>query len=199
MEEMTEAFSLSRVSPSGARFNFAKAKWFNKQYLSQMQAADLLALVEPQLQEAGVDTSNREQLLSIAELLKMRLDFTTEFYAQSSYFYQALDYDAVFTKNQKNFQKKVLNKWNDDQRAFLEQLITQLQQTTPYTAAALQSNLDPLIGDRQGEVLPIFRLALSGNMGGPGIYDIMAVLGPSATTQRLQKFMAFCEAYKAAH
>lgn len=198
-QSMIEAFSLERVSPSGARFNFAKAKWFNKQYLAQIQAADLLALVEPQLKEKGVDTSHRDQLLAIAELLKVRLDFVGDFYEQSSYFYEALDYELVFEQHQKNFQKKVLDKWNADQKAFLEQLIAQIQQTTPYTTAALEASLAPLIGDRQGEVLPIFRLGLSGNMGGPSIYDIMAILGSATVTERLQQFMAFCEAHQAAH
>lgn len=198
-EDMIQAFSLGRVSPSGARFNFAKAKWFNKQYLAQMKAEDLLALVRPQLEAKGVDTSQTAQLVAIAELLKVRLDFVGDFYDQSNYFYEVLDYEVVLTKHQKNFQKKVLNKWNAEQKAFLEQLMEQIQQTEPYTAEALEASLSPLIGDRQGEVLPIFRLGLSGNMGGPSIYDIMAILGSEVVVERLGNFMTFCEAHQAAH
>lgn len=197
-EDMIQAFSLGRVSPSGARFNFAKAQWFNKQYLAQMKAEDLLTLVQPQLEAKGVDTSQKAQLLAIAEVLKVRLDFVGEFYDQSSYFYEALDYEVVLAKHQKNFQKKVLNKWDANQKAFLEQLIEQIQQTEPYTTEALEASLSPLIGDRQGEVLPIFRLGLSGNMGGPSIYDIMAILGRETVVERLENFMAFCEAHQAA-
>ena len=196
--EMIQAFQLDRVSSSGARFNFQKAKWFNKQYLAQLEAETLLDLVAPQLEAHGVDLGQRASLLQIAELLKVRLDFTTDFYAQSSYFYQALDYAVVADKNQKSFKNKVLKKWNDAQRTLLTQLIEQIKATKPYTAAQLEEGLAPLIGDKQGEVLPFFRWVLSGTMSGRGVYDIMAVLGQAETVTRLEKFANFCEQYEPA-
>ncbi len=41
--------------------------------------------------------------------------------------------------------------------------------------------------------MPIFRLGLSGEMGGPGVYDIMEVLGKEKTLERLTDFTTFCE------
>lgn len=192
MEDMIKAFQLERVSSSGARFNFQKAKWFNKQYLAEMKAEDLLDLVEPQLKENGVDTNLRGQLLHIAELLKVRLDYTTDFYAQSSYFYSDLDYNAVAASNQKSFNNKVLKKWTPELQDLIGSLITQVKQTDPYSAANLEEGLTALIGDQQGAVLPVFRLALSGIMSGPSVYDIMSVLGKETTVQRLSAFVSFC-------
>lgn len=191
-EEMIQQFSLDRVSSSGARFNFQKAKWFNKQYLAQLEDAALVELVRPSLQEHGV-TASQEELEKIANLLKVRLDYTVDFYAQANYFFNALDLDAVAASNQKTFQNKVVKKWNAAQKELLERLIDTLQQVEQFDATTLEAALEPVIGDKQGEVLPIFRLGLSGTMSGPGVYDIMSVLGKKKTVARLQEFLTFCE------
>lgn len=191
-EEMIQQFSLDRVSSSGARFNFQKANWFNKQYLAQLEDAALVELVRPSLEEHGV-TASQEELEKIAHLLKVRLDYTVDFYAQANYFFDSLDLDAVAASNQKTFQNKVVKKWSSAQKELLERLIDSLQQANSFDAATLEAALEPIIGDKQGDVLPIFRLGLSGTMSGPGVYDIMSVLGKEKTVTRLQEFLTFCE------
>jgi glutamyl/glutaminyl-tRNA synthetase len=191
-EEMIQQFSLDRVSSSGARFNFQKAKWFNKQYLANIENADLIALVRSSLDENQV-VADQAMLEKIAGLLKVRLDYTVDFYAQASYFFNDLDLEAVAANNQKTFKNKVLKNWGADQKALLERLIEALTQVDTFEAAPLESALEAIIGDKQREVLPIFRLGLSGTMSGPGVYDIMAVLGQEKAVARLQDFMVFCE------
>ncbi len=190
--EMIQQFSLDRVSSSGARFNFQKAKWFNKQYLAQLENAALVDLVRPSLEAHGVERT-QEALERIAELLKVRLDYVVDFYAQGVYFFHDLDLDAVAASNQKTFQNKVVKKWSPAQKALLERLIDTLAAVNDFEAAPLEAAIEPVIGDKQGDVLPIFRLGLSGTMSGPGVYDIMAVLGREKTITRLQAFLSFCE------
>lgn len=191
-EEMIEHFSLDRVSSSGARFNFQKAKWFNKQYLSNLSNAALVELARPSLQAHAV-TASQEELEKIAELLKVRLDYTVDFYTQAHYFFDTLDLNAVAASNQKTFQNKVVKKWSAAQKDLLQRLIDTLQSTPTFEATNLEAALEPVIGEKQGELLPIFRLGLSGTMSGPGVYDIMAVLGREKTITRLQEFLVFCE------
>ena len=47
MQELIDAFSLERVSKSGARFQPDKAKWFNAQYMHRKSDAELAALYQP--------------------------------------------------------------------------------------------------------------------------------------------------------
>ncbi|MGH1334488.1 MAG: glutamate--tRNA ligase [Aureispira sp.] len=191
-EEMVQQFSLDRVSSSGARFNFQKAKWFNKQYLAKLDNAALVDLVRPSL-DAHKVTASQGELERIAELLKVRLDYLFDFYAQSNYFFESLDVDRVAEKNQKTFQNKIVKKWDAAQKDLLERLIEALEQVDNFEASTLEETLQPIIGERQGQVLPVFRLGLSGTMSGPGVYDIMAVLGQEKTIARLQAFLTFCE------
>ncbi|BDS13345.1 glutamate--tRNA ligase [Aureispira anguillae] len=191
-EEMINSFTMDRVSSSGARFNFEKAKWFNKQYLAQMENADLVVLVRPTL-DAHKVVVEEKKLERIAELLKMRINYTTDFYAQGSYFFNDLDLEAVAERHQKNFQKKILNKWGDEQKAFMNRLIEIISSADHLVSIYIEAILEPTIADRKGEILPILRLGLSGEMGGPSIYEIMEVLGKNETIKRLLAFIDFCE------
>ncbi|WP_052597605.1 glutamate--tRNA ligase [Aureispira sp. CCB-QB1] len=189
-KEMIDGFSMDRVSSSGARFNFEKANWFNKQYLAQMENADLVNLVRVDLESKGVQMSE-EKLNAVAGLLKMRINYVTDFYIQGHYFFHDLDLEAVVAKHQKNFQKKVLNKWNEDLEALLKKLTEALATLSPFDASNLEKTIEPLIEEKKGEVLPIFRLGLSGEMGGPSVYEIMAILGQEETLNRLSSFITF--------
>lgn len=191
-QEMIDEFSMDRVSSSGARFNFEKANWFNKQYLAQMENADLVDLVRLDLESKGVQMT-ADKLNDIAGLLKMRINYVTDFYTQGYYFFHDLDLEAVVAKHQKNFEKKVLNKWNADLNGLLEQLLSVLATVSPFDASNLESTIEPLIEAQKGEVLPIFRLGLSGEMGGPSVYEIMAILGQEETLSRLTAFVGFCK------
>ncbi|MCX7805214.1 MAG: glutamate--tRNA ligase [Planctomycetota bacterium] len=59
-EEMIAAFSLERVRPSPARFDYRKLEWFNSQYIARMPAGKLRELLEGELAAAGLDTSGRD-------------------------------------------------------------------------------------------------------------------------------------------
>lgn len=191
-QEMIDGFSMERVSSSGARFNFEKANWFNKQYLAQSENADLVNLVRSDLEAKGVQMT-ASKLNNIAGLLKMRINYVSDFYAQGHYFFHDLDLEAVAVKHKKNFEKKILNKWDDSLNELLEKLLSVLANVSPFDASNLEQTIEPLIEENKGGVLPIFRLGLSGEMGGPSVYEIMAILEQEESLNRLSAFVEFCK------
>ena len=58
MQELIDAFSLERVSKSGARFQPDKAKWFNAQYMHRKSDAELAALYQPILRAHGIEVTD---------------------------------------------------------------------------------------------------------------------------------------------
>ncbi len=196
IKDLIKSFSLNRVSVSGARFNFEKAKWFNKQYLA---AADDQYLIDL-LQKSFAKYNSNGATISfqkVVNLLKPRVNFLGDFLGQSSYFYNELDYDSVVTKHHKNFQKKIVNHWSNELCEQYLTLIHTIERCTDFASQQLEQIIEPLISEQKGKVLPFFRLALSGEMGGPGIYDIMEVLGAAETIKRLKGFVGFCKSYDA--
>lgn len=193
LEELVQAFDLDRVSSSGARFNFEKANWFNKQYLGHLETNHLMELVKPTLAAHGVELE-QDKLMLITELLKPRINYLTDFYPQGIYFFKDLNLEEVAKVHANSLQKKVLDKWSDQRLAELTLLLSKIEAANPFTAKTLEESIEPLIEENKGDVLPIFRLGLSGEMNGPGVYEMMEVLGKNETLKRLNTFIAFCKA-----
>ncbi|HXH28341.1 MAG TPA: glutamate--tRNA ligase, partial [Candidatus Polarisedimenticolia bacterium] len=85
-EEMIAAFSLEGINRKGAVFDEAKLEWLNGQYINDLPAARLAALVRPALESAGLwrpqldeGGSERDWLLRLLETLKARSKRLTDF------------------------------------------------------------------------------------------------------------------------
>ena len=77
MDELIGAFSLERVSKSGARFNPEKARWFNAQYLHAKSDAELAGILMPVLKEKGIEAGKDRAEKAVA-LIKERATFPQE-------------------------------------------------------------------------------------------------------------------------
>lgn len=190
-EELIQAFTLERVSPSGAKFSFEKANWFNKQYLGHLSNEKLTDLVKPILKNKGVNIA-ADKLDLVVTLLKPRISYLTDFYPNAEYFFHNLDLNAVKTKHEHAFQTKILDKWTQERVAELNELLKNIEAVNPFDATTLESVVEPLMADKKGDILPILRLGLSGETGGAGVYEIMEVLGKEESIKRLLKFIEFC-------
>ena len=60
LEEAAKEFSLERVNKAGAKFDWAKLDWLNSQYLHEMPAEKLVALLIPYWQEAGYQVNKKQ-------------------------------------------------------------------------------------------------------------------------------------------
>eukprot|EP01034_Spumella_vulgaris_P003951 gene3951-5058_t len=58
LEELVKEFSLEKVSKAGAKFDFEKAKWFNREYLRSHSDAELAQAVRPTVEAAGFTPSD---------------------------------------------------------------------------------------------------------------------------------------------
>ncbi|MDE5707799.1 MAG: glutamate--tRNA ligase, partial [Alistipes sp.] len=98
MEELIGAFSLERVSKSGARFQPEKAKWFNAQYMHRMSDSELAAIYQPVLREHGIEVSD-ELAGRAAGIMKERATLTTDLWGLTSFFFVApTEYEEKQTK-----------------------------------------------------------------------------------------------------
>ncbi|MBX2845725.1 MAG: glutamate--tRNA ligase, partial [Saprospiraceae bacterium] len=72
LEELIEAFDLEKVSKSGARFDYDKAKWFNQQHLIQKDDEAIAIDAHPYFAEAGMELS-AETIFKVVQLYKERV------------------------------------------------------------------------------------------------------------------------------
>jgi len=183
LEELAEAFSLERIGKSGAKFDFEKAKWYNQQYLMAKSGEQLATLIRPAVEEKGYDVSDT-YLAQACDLMKERVVFLSDFLKDAYYLFEPVNaYD----------EKPIRKRWKPERQAAFDQLADLIKGTSPFAAEGIENAVKGFIeetGLKFGEVFPILRIALSGTMKGPSVFDMIEVLGKDAVDQRLRKAYA---------
>jgi glutamyl-tRNA synthetase len=180
LEELCEAFSLEKISKSGARFDYDKAKWFNQQYLHATDDVVLATQIKPLAEAKGYHVSD-EYLAQVCHLMKGRATFLPDLVEQSSYLF-----DDVQVFDNENIAKR----WKPESRPVFEALADHVKAQPSFEAAALEASVKAFMAERglkPGEVMPILRLSLAGTMQGPGVFELMELLGNDRTVDRLAK------------
>ena len=183
MQELINAFSLDRVSKSGARFQPDKAKWFNAQYMHRKSDAELAALFQPILREHGVVVSD-EIAGRAAGIMKERATFITDLWDLTSYFFIAPhEYD----------EKQVKKYWKGDNPAHLAEVREVLASIDDFSLENTERVVNAWIAEKgygMGQVMNTLRLALVGAGKGPGMYDVTSFLGKEETLRRIDYLLA---------
>ena len=179
-EELIKLFDLERVSKSGARFDIEKAKWFNHQYLHQKNSEELAKEYLKILSEKNVNSS-QEIVEKIVALIRDRATFITDFWELSSFFFIApTQYDEKAMKKQ----------WKENSSEILDKIVNILGSQEDFSSANTEHIVKEFItnnGFSLGQVMPLIRLALVGEMKGPHIFDIAEIIGKDETIKRLEK------------
>ncbi|MDR3350305.1 MAG: glutamate--tRNA ligase [Prevotellaceae bacterium] len=170
MDELTACFRLERVIKSGARFNPEKAKWFNQQYLKAMPDEALAQLFQPVLKAKNI-TASDAYVAAVCGLVKERAVFVEDFWELSSYFFTA----------PANFDEKVVRKyWKPETADSIRQIADLISHTVPFTKEKLETAAHEWILSHNlgmGAVMNALRLCIVGTSKGPGLFDIIALLG----------------------
>jgi glutamyl-tRNA synthetase len=180
LEELGSIFSLERVGKSGSKFDPEKTKWFNHQYLIQREPDELSRLFMSVLKDKGIETT-LETVSRIVPLVKDRVNFVHEMWAQASFFFEApQSYD----------EKTVSKRWKEDTGALMTRLASQLSSIEPFNAENTETNIKEWITANElnmGAVMNAFRLAIVGESKGPHMFDIISIIGKEETLLRINR------------
>jgi len=180
LDELVEAFSMERVIKSGAKFNPDKAKWFNMEYLRMRDNATLAKEFGTILGSKGISRPDA-YIEHVVELIKERAHFVKDLWDLSDYLFVApTAYDqAVKTKF-----------WKEDTPQILKEVCQMLEGLETFSKESIEHSLSPYIKERgwqMGSVMNTLRLSLVGESKGPGVADIMDLLGKEETILRILK------------
>src|SRR3546814_819416 len=126
LNELIDKFSLERISKAGAKFDFEKAKWFNHEWIKRSDDDNLVPQLTALLAGHGLSRVDEKQLSSILALVKDRLTFLSDFWAQASFFFKRPDsYELA----------AVQPRWNTEQTAFFVDMIVKLENSDPRSEA----------------------------------------------------------------
>jgi glutamyl-tRNA synthetase len=179
-DELIEAFSIDRVGKAGARFDPEKAKWFNHQHLQMKSDEELKELFQKILKEKGIEAPG-EYVVKVIRLIKDRATFVSDFWEHSDFFFIApVEYDA----------KMVKKRWKENTGDILANLMKALEKTDNFSAATLEPAIKEYLEKNElgmGQVMTALRLALVGSGRGPGVFEIMEMLGRQEVANRVER------------
>jgi len=178
LEELVEAFELERVSKSGAKFDMDKSKWFNHQFLMRASSVELKAMIEDQL--TPIHTQRGEDYLNrVIELLKEKVTFPMELLSMGQYFF-----DLPSSYDEKVLRKK----WNEEVSNHMNQLIDGLVESNYSKATQIEEYLNHYAEQNEiskGKLLQPLRWVVSGQAGGPPIFNMLELIGLDEIKRRM--------------
>ncbi len=186
LEELTEVFTLDRVSKAGAKFDPDKTKWFQQQYLRATPDSELATMLKAQV----VKDYDLKTLEGLASLMKERATFVKDVVTEGSYL---LERPETYDEN------TVSKKWKEGTAELLGSFIEELEAVEPFNSEEIEKCFKGFLEKRQlgvGAVLPLFRLALTGTGMGPSMFDIAAFLGKEESLIRMKSGISAIEAMK---
>ena len=183
--ELTERFTLEGISGGNAVFNTDKLDWFNHQHLLRLSDADLLRRLEPLLRDAGLwrpswADAGFPWFRKVLALLKPRAKKLTEYVEGLRPF---LDAPIEYHPEAAGRHLSVVG-LRDHVLA-----LTKVFQTTPFDEASMEQALRQVAEERgvkAGVLIHATRIAMTGRMVSPGLFEMLVLLGRERVLARLQ-------------
>ncbi|HKL02547.1 MAG TPA: glutamate--tRNA ligase [Cryomorphaceae bacterium] len=182
MDELIQSFSLERVGKAGAKFDPNKTKWFNQQYLRNKPDKVLAEAIAPIAEEKGFNRSP-EFLAAVCRLMKERASFIPEIVENGLY---------LFEKPTSYDEKTVRKKWKEETPKHMQNLLERFEETE-FRSTELEETFKGFLEKEElgmGAVLPNLRLLITGEGMGPGMFDIMELLGKEESLERMKSGIA---------
>ena len=180
LDELVQAFDITKCSKSGAKFDYQKGIWFNHEYILRKSDEEIAHLFAPIVANNGVEeTFDRVQL--VVSMMKDRVSFVKELWPLCSFFFIApTEYD----------EKTVKKRWKENSTQQMTELCEVLENIEDFSIEGQEVIVEKWIADKgykMGDIMNAFRVALVGIGKGPGMFDISAFLGKEETIHRLKK------------
>ncbi len=179
-----EWFDLDGVGRSASRFDMAKLTNLNAHYLRETPDAELLPLVLPRIEEklgGKVDDAGRERIMRGLNGVKPRARTLVEL-ADSLAFYARTGAPPISDD-------KALGVLTPDARTVMAKLAPALEpQASDWSEKAIEEAVRKFAeenGLKLGQVAQPLRVALTGSTTSPGIFEVLAALGPAESKVRL--------------
>jgi glutamyl-tRNA synthetase len=181
LDELIESFSLERVNKAGAVFDLQKLNWLNAEHLRKKSSAELLSDLKIEIQKSKYShkSFSDDYLLFVIEAMRERVSFVKEFIDNCTYFYEApTEYEQkAVEKNWKPETPEQLKKLNSE----FSNLSNPAKEDFEHALAKVSEELNV----SKGKLIHPLRLAVSGQSIGPGMFDLLFILGKDEVVKRI--------------
>ena len=183
-EELVEAFSVEGMLRKNAVFDERKLAWLNGEHLRLKPVSELLRAavnlwIDAEWITAEDAETRRGPLLRAVKLMQPRIRTMRDFLNFEYFFNDPLSYEEKARKKH----------WKVDSPSRLELLIDRLEALSDFSEREIEGatrTLSGQLGISTGKLIHPTRLALSGTNVGPGLFEMMDVLGQETCIRRMK-------------
>ncbi len=190
-QQMTELFSLARVTKAPASFDPQKLVAFQSRWMHRLPTDEKVAMCLPYLVAAGlvatpVDAATRERLERVIAAANDRIKLAGDI----------LDYDDCFVADDAlqidpvAFEKRMQN--DPVAVQMLRKFRQELQQLTSFTEESTEACLKQFVeteGIKFNQIIHALRVSVTGKAVGFGMFDSLAILGKERVLARIDRVL----------
>ena len=178
MEDMLELFDPSNINKSASAYNAEKLLWLNSEYIKAVSNDRLIE----ELKFFDMDLSHHAKRTELLDLSKQRAQTIVELKASVNSILE-----VPITYEESGVKKFV----KDDTKDFLEKYLRLLEKNKDnlYDVSKVEEITKPFITENGLKFPQLFqpiRIALTGGTQAPSVYDIIAILGFTEVSARLE-------------
>ena len=179
MQELIEQFDLAKCSKAGAKFDYVKGQWFNREYIQSADNAVLAQDFDKILRENGIEAPI-EKVEAVVAMMKMKkINFIKELWPLCDFFFIAPE---TFDKEDKFIRKN----WKENAPQEMQALIELLEGLEDFSADSQRSAIDAWVEQTGVKPWNAWRVMLVGAGKGPDMHDLAEFLGKEETLKRMR-------------
>lgn len=187
LDEMVEAFDVSRVNPNPARFDITKCQAINGDHVRLLSSDDFVARLIPYLQAADlvadpISEDERSTIAAAAPLVQERSNLLTEAVEMLRFLFSGDDFEIDQKDQAKNLDPKGL----EVVRAAVEALENIDVWNTESIESALRSKLIDELALKPRLAFGPVRVAVTGSRVSPPLFESLELLGRPTALGRLR-------------
>lgn len=187
LETAAKQFTLDRVNKTAAVYDIKKLTWINGQYIRDLDLDYITSELIPFMIDQGIIKEEEKEekydyIKSIVDISRDRAKTLVELAKQLAFFFKEIDeYEEKGVK--KHFSKdnaiELLEKGAD--------VLEKLEEFNHDTTEKAFRDLTKSMGLKAAQLIHPTRLAITGRTIGPGLFDIIVLLGKEKTVMRMRK------------
>ncbi len=192
LQQIIDRFALEGISGGNAVFNTEKLEWFNHQHLLRLPDEELLSRLVPWLERAGLwrqtlTSSEFEWVRRVLALLKPRAKKLAEYVdGLRPFLADPVEYDPDAVRKHLS---------SDGTPAHVAAL-RDFYASCAFDEASLEQGLRSLADVRAinaGALIHATRIAMTGRMVSPGLFEVLVLLGRERVLARLDAMLRFLQ------
>lgn len=183
-DELIQRFTLDGISGGNAVFNTDKLDWFNHQHLLRLDDVELIERLMPMFEQAGYLTNETGWLVKVLAQLRPRCKKLTDFIDQiRPFFVEPADYDPDGVK------KHLSAPGTKEHLQALREAFASAEWSEPVLERILRELADARTV-KPGMLIQGTRIAMTGRMVSPGLFEMLVLLGRDQVVARLDRLIA---------